>query len=112
ASSATGSTSPWTRCVAWRQSEPRAAPRSTSAPELARRAPRGRANRGAGLRSSDPGRENRADQGRRPSGEASVAVTYVSETLGRGRRDAKVCSGLDGRSWTRTRDLLLIREAL
>src|SRR5438552_15048429 len=40
------------------------------------------------------GRENRAAQGRSPSGDANVLKTYVSETRGRGRRDATVCSGL------------------
>ena len=37
----------------------------------------------------DPlGGENRAGRGRRPTGEASVVETYVSETASRGRRDA------------------------
>src|SRR5947208_13534686 len=44
----------------------------------------------------DPlGGENRAGRGRRPTGEASVVETYVSETVGRGQRHAKVCSRLE-----------------
>jgi hypothetical protein len=38
------------------------------------------------------GRENRACLGRRVIGEASVLKTYVSETITRGQRQAKVCS--------------------
>src|SRR2546427_10748201 len=44
----------------------------------------------------DPlGGENRAGRGRRPTGEASVVETYLSETVGRGQRHAKVCSRLE-----------------
>ncbi len=38
------------------------------------------------------GRENRACLGRRVIDEASVLKTYVSETITRGQRQAKVCS--------------------
>src|SRR3954454_4552799 len=58
------------------------------------------------------GRENRGWQGRRAAGEGNAPASCVIEPADRGRRQAKVCSVLSGRSWTRTRDLLLIREAL
>ena len=42
------------------------------------------------------GRENRACLGRRVIGEASVLKTYVSETVTRGQRQAKVGSARAG----------------
>src|SRR5262249_15653507 len=41
--------------------------------------------------------------GRGPVGEASVLKTYASETTGRGRRDATVCSALTRRRRARSR---------